>query len=161
MFNLSQRLILGCVVLFGLTLGLVAATHRALAAAGQARLGYVVVLAALLFASGTIYLVLWPIHKMARDAKKIARGNLEHRVEWSSRDDFGVIASELNRHCGAAARAARHRSRPAADGVSALRCGAAIDLRAHHRDRRQGPRAEGEPGRSRAAGRSRRRTAWR
>ena len=34
---------------------------------------------------------------LARDAHKIAQGNLEHRVEWSSRDDFGVIAGELNR----------------------------------------------------------------
>jgi PAS domain S-box-containing protein len=97
MFNLSQRLILGCVVLFGLTLGLVALTRRALAAAGQARLGYVFVLAALLIAVGTIYLVLWPVHRMAKDVKKIAQGNLEHRVSWSSRDDFGQIAVELNR----------------------------------------------------------------
>ena len=28
---------------------------------------------------------------------RIAQGNLEHRVEWSSRDSFGVIAGELNR----------------------------------------------------------------
>jgi signal transduction histidine kinase len=34
---------------------------------------------------------------LADDAKKIASGNLEHRVEWSSRDDFGVIAGEMNR----------------------------------------------------------------
>jgi signal transduction histidine kinase len=34
---------------------------------------------------------------LARDARRIAQGNLEHRVEWSSRDDFGVIATELNR----------------------------------------------------------------
>ena len=38
-----------------------------------------------------------PIQTLARDAKKIAQGNLDHRVEWSSHDDFGVIASELNR----------------------------------------------------------------
>jgi signal transduction histidine kinase len=97
MFNLAQRLILGCVVLAGLTVGLVALTHRALAAAGQASLGYVFVLAALLIAAATIYLVLRPIHAMAKDVKKIAQGNLEHRVTWSSRDDFGQIAVELNR----------------------------------------------------------------
>jgi NtrC-family two-component system sensor histidine kinase KinB len=34
---------------------------------------------------------------LARDAHRIAQGNLEHRVEWSSRDSFGVIAGELNR----------------------------------------------------------------
>ena len=35
MLNLTQRLILGCVLLGCLTVGLVAATHKALAAAGQ------------------------------------------------------------------------------------------------------------------------------
>ena len=34
MLNLSQRLILGCVLLAGLTVGLVAVTHRALAGGG-------------------------------------------------------------------------------------------------------------------------------
>jgi NtrC-family two-component system sensor histidine kinase KinB len=97
MLNLSQRLILGCVLLAGLTLGLVALTHRALQAAGQSRLAYGFVLAALLIEIGTVYFVLSPIRKVARDARKIAQGNLEHRVEWSSRDDFGVIAGELNR----------------------------------------------------------------
>ncbi len=38
-----------------------------------------------------------PIQNLARDAHRIAQGNLEHRVEWSSRDSFGVIAGELNR----------------------------------------------------------------
>jgi signal transduction histidine kinase len=68
-----------------------------LAAAGQAKLAYVFVLAAVLVGAGTIYFVLRPIHRVARDAKKIAQGNMEHRVEWSSRDDFGLIAVELNR----------------------------------------------------------------
>jgi signal transduction histidine kinase len=34
---------------------------------------------------------------LARDARRIAQGNLEHRVEWSSRDQFGMLAAELNR----------------------------------------------------------------
>ena len=38
-----------------------------------------------------------PVRSLARDARKIAQGNLEHRVEWSSRDSFGAIAAELNR----------------------------------------------------------------
>ena len=97
MLNLSQRLILGCILLAGLTVGLVVATHGALAAAGQSMLAYLFVAAAVLIELGTIYFVLAPIHMLARDARKIAQGNLEHRVEWSSRDDFGVIASELNR----------------------------------------------------------------
>jgi len=97
MLNLTQRLILGCVLLACLTAGLVIATHSALAAAGQSRLAYLFVAAAVLVELGTVYFVLRPIHMLARDAHRIAQGNLEHRVEWSSRDDFGVIAGELNR----------------------------------------------------------------
>ncbi|MFY9852490.1 MAG: ATP-binding protein [Terracidiphilus sp.] len=97
MLNLTQRLILGCVLLVGLLVGLVAVTHRALAATGQFRLACVFMVAALVVAAGTTYFVLRPIRQLARDVRKIAQGNLESRVEWSSRDSFGVIASELNR----------------------------------------------------------------
>ena len=97
MLNLSQRLILGCVLLACLTVGLVAFTHSALVAAGQSRIAYIFVIAAAVIELGTVYFVLRPIRMLARDAHRIAQGNLEHRVEWSSRDDFGVIASELNR----------------------------------------------------------------
>ncbi len=97
MLNLSQRLILGCVLLAGLMVGLVAVTHRALAAAGQSRLAWAFVVAALLIALGTVYFVLGPIRMLARDAHRIAQGNLEHRVDWRSRDSFGRIAVELNR----------------------------------------------------------------
>jgi signal transduction histidine kinase len=97
MLNLTQRLILGCVLLAGLTLGLVAATHRALAAAGQLGLAWGLAIAVVLVLAATVYLVLQPIHQLAKDARKIAQGNLEHRTEWKSRDDFGVIAAEVNR----------------------------------------------------------------
>jgi signal transduction histidine kinase len=97
MLNLSQRLILGCVLLAGLTVGLVVATHRALQASGQIGLAWGFVAAALLIGLGTVYFVLRPIRMLARDAHRIAQGNLEHRVEWSSRDAFGLIAAELNR----------------------------------------------------------------
>ena len=97
MLNLTQRLILGCVLLACLTVGLVAIAHRALAASGQLHLGYAVAVAASLVAAVTIYVVLKPIDTLAGDAHRIAQGNLEHRVEWSSRDSFGVIASELSR----------------------------------------------------------------
>jgi signal transduction histidine kinase len=97
MLNLSQRLILGCVLLACLTVGLVAVTHSALAAAGQSRIAYIFVIAAAVIEVGTVYFVLRPIRMLARDTHRIAQGNLDHRVEWSSRDDFGVIASELNR----------------------------------------------------------------
>jgi two-component system, NtrC family, sensor histidine kinase KinB len=97
MLNLAQRLILGCVLLAGLTLGLVLVTRRALAAAGETGLAWIFVLTALAIAIGTIYSVLRPIGMIARDARKIAQGTMEHRVEWSSHDAFGQIAIELNR----------------------------------------------------------------
>jgi two-component system, NtrC family, sensor histidine kinase KinB len=97
MLNLSQRLILGLVLLACLMAGLAAATHHALSAAGQSDLAYGLLAAFLLVEIATAFLVLRPIRIMARDTHRIAQGNLEHRVEWNSRDDFGVIASELNR----------------------------------------------------------------
>src|SRR6202453_144133 len=97
MLNLSQRLILGCLLLAGLTVGLLALTHRSLLAAGETKLAWALVAAAILIAAGTIYFVLAPIRQLARDAHKIAQGNLEYRTGWKSRDDFGVIAAELNR----------------------------------------------------------------
>jgi signal transduction histidine kinase len=97
MLNLTQRLILGCMLLTGLMLGLLAATHRALQAAGQWRLAWVFVIAAIVVEVGTVFFVLRPIQGLAKDAHKIAGGNLEHRTAWNSRDDFGVIAAELNR----------------------------------------------------------------
>jgi NtrC-family two-component system sensor histidine kinase KinB len=100
MLNLFQRLILGCVALVCLTVVLAAAAHGALAAAGHSSLGYLIVALSCLVAAATIFFVMRPIHMLARDAHRIAQGNLEHRVEWSSRDDFGVIASELSRIAG-------------------------------------------------------------
>jgi signal transduction histidine kinase len=97
MLNLSNRLILGCILMTCLTAGLVIATHGALAAAGQSRLAYLILAATVLVAAGTIYFVLRPIGMLARDARRIAQGNLEHRAEWSSHDSFGVIADQLNR----------------------------------------------------------------
>jgi two-component system, NtrC family, sensor histidine kinase KinB len=97
MLNLAQRLILGCVLLAGLTLGLLAATHRALHAAGQMNLAWAFVAAAILVGLATVFFVLQPIHTLARDARKIAEGNLEYRTSWKSHDSFGVIAAEVNR----------------------------------------------------------------
>ena len=97
MLNLTQRLILGCVLLACLTVGLVAIVHKALATNGQLHLGYAIAVAASLIAAATIYFVLKPIDTLAGDAHRIAQGNLEHRVEWASRDSFGVIAGELSR----------------------------------------------------------------
>ena len=97
MLNLTQRLILGCVLLACLTAGLVAVTHKALEEAGHIDFAYLMVVMAVVVAAGTIYFVLEPIRNLASDAHRIAEGNLERRVEWSSRDSFGVIASDLSR----------------------------------------------------------------
>jgi PAS domain S-box-containing protein len=97
MLNLSQRLILGCVLLAACTVGLLFAARHALAATGGESLAIALAACSVLLCAATIFLVLQPIHQVARDIKKIAEGSLEHRVEWTSRDDFGVIASELNR----------------------------------------------------------------
>jgi signal transduction histidine kinase/HAMP domain-containing protein len=97
MFNLSQRLILGCTLALCMMAGLVIAAHNALAQAGQLKLAWFLVVAAAAVLAGTVFVVLRPVRMLARDARQIAGGNLEHRVAWSSRDSFGVIASELNR----------------------------------------------------------------
>ena len=97
MLNLTQRLVLGCVLLGGLLVGLVAVTHKTLAAAGQLHFAFLLIAIALVVAAGTIYFVLKPLSMLARDSQRIAQGNLEHRVEWHSRDSFGIIAGELSR----------------------------------------------------------------
>src|SRR5580698_6314764 len=97
MLNLAQRLILGCVLLAALMVGLVTATHRALQATGQLGLAWAFVAIAILVSVVTVYLVLRPMHRLATDAHKIAQGNLDYRTDWNSRDDFGILAAELNR----------------------------------------------------------------
>jgi len=97
MLNFTQRTILGCLLMAGLAAGFISLTHKTLFAAGFGKLSYLFFAAILLVAVLTAFFVLKPIHELASDAHRIAQGNLEHRVEWSSRDDFGVLASELNR----------------------------------------------------------------
>lgn len=98
MLNLTQRLILGCTILAGLTVWLGIACYRPLLAAGHSTTLLVALpAAAVVVALATLALVLWPLRSLARDTKKIAEGNLEHRSEWTGRDSFGSISSELNR----------------------------------------------------------------
>jgi PAS domain S-box-containing protein len=97
LLNLAQRLILGCVLLASLTVSLAIVERHTLIAAGSWRLALAFAVAAILVCAATLVLVLQPIRMLARDAKKIAEGDLEHRVDWISHDDFGIIASELNR----------------------------------------------------------------
>lgn len=97
MLNLTQRLILGCLILAAITIILAAVGHGALAAAGMGLLADWCAVLAIIAAFATIFFVLWPVHSVARDARRIGEGKLDQRIEWMSRDDFGVIASELSR----------------------------------------------------------------
>jgi signal transduction histidine kinase len=97
MLNLTQRLIAGCALLAGLTIWLAAVAHKPLAASGHGTLAWLFALAAVCAAAGSVAIVLLPIRQVARDARRIAEGNMEHRSVWKSHDSFGVIAAELNR----------------------------------------------------------------
>ncbi len=96
--NLSQRLILGGFFVAGLTIALAVWAHRLLLAAGRASALPALLAMGVLLALGlTIFFVLRPIHNLARDARRIAQGDLDHRIEWTGRDALGVLATELNR----------------------------------------------------------------
>ena len=97
MLSLTQRLVLGCILLGCLPAVLVAVLRKSLAAGGHLDFAYIVALASVAIAAATIFLVLQPIRTLASDAHRLAQGNLEHRVEWSSHDSFGTIASDLSR----------------------------------------------------------------
>lgn len=97
MLNVTQRLILGCLVLAGLTAWAGLAARHELAAAGHPGLAYGLPIAAALVALLTLVFVLLPIRGLARDSRRITQGEAEHRVTWNSRDSFGVIAAEINR----------------------------------------------------------------
>ncbi|MGB6973241.1 MAG: ATP-binding protein [Terracidiphilus sp.] len=97
MLNLSQRLILGCILLVAVPVALVVASRQALAANHLLPFAIVAIVLAALLGMATIFLVLRPIKMLARDARLLAQGNLERRIEWASHDDFGVLAAELGR----------------------------------------------------------------
>jgi len=44
-----------------------------------------------------LVLVITPLRRTARVARRIGQGDLHQRVEWRSKDDLGTIATELNR----------------------------------------------------------------
>jgi NtrC-family two-component system sensor histidine kinase KinB len=52
---------------------------------------------AIAIASVMTFFVVTPIRRTARAAKRIGQGDLQQRVEWRQKDDFGAIATELNR----------------------------------------------------------------
>lgn len=97
MLNLTQRLILGCLILAGLTVWLGVAAHGLLSAAGHGDLAVALPVSAVAVAILTIVLVWLPIRALASDARRIAQGNAEHRSSIASGDTFGRLAADLNR----------------------------------------------------------------
>lgn len=53
--------------------------------------------AAIAISAVMLLLVMVPLRRTARVARRIGQGDLHQRVEWRSRDDLGTIATELNR----------------------------------------------------------------
>jgi NtrC-family two-component system sensor histidine kinase KinB len=64
---------------------------RLIAACGLA------IIAAAVISAIMLALVIAPLRRTARVARRIAQGDLHQRVEWRARDDLGAIATELNR----------------------------------------------------------------
>ena len=55
------------------------------------------IVTAVLISAITIILVVRPLRRTARVARRIGQGDLHQRVEWRAKDDLGAIATELNR----------------------------------------------------------------
>lgn len=53
--------------------------------------------AATVISAVMLTLVITPLRRTARIARRIGQGDLHQRVEWRSKDDLGTIATELNR----------------------------------------------------------------
>jgi signal transduction histidine kinase len=122
MLSLNQRLSIGLLFLLALLLGLGLylrgsifrmATQSASPSSSRASEAYLAeqdrlehrsdaVIILTLAAGGlgailTLYSVAYPLRKTAQSARRMGQGDLQHRVEWRSRDDLGIIATELNR----------------------------------------------------------------
>jgi len=153
MLNLSQRLILGCVLLATFTVDLAIAARHALIASGEWRLG-------LALTAASVVVCVEPLSWCCgRFTCWLAMRKALLKEILSTASTGTAMTTSHNRqraesHCGALARSARQRGRPAADGVSTLRRRSAIHLRADHCDRCQGTRAESESGCGRDPGRS-------
>jgi len=55
------------------------------------------IVAAAVISAIMLVLVIVPLRRTARVARRIAQGDLHQRVEWRAKDDLGAIATELNR----------------------------------------------------------------
>jgi signal transduction histidine kinase len=103
MFNLSQRLIAGCILLAALSIGMSVWAARMFAKANPAFLPHAtavaifVTIASILVAGLTIAAVLHPLKKIAREAHRIGQGDWLQRVDWNGQDSLGRIVAEFNR----------------------------------------------------------------
>lgn len=55
------------------------------------------IVAALIVAALMVAFIVIPVRRIAHSARQIGGGDLQHRVEWRSSDDLGIIAAEINR----------------------------------------------------------------
>lgn len=55
------------------------------------------IVAALIVAALMVAFIIIPVRRIAHSARQIGGGDLQHRVEWRSSDDLGIIAAEINR----------------------------------------------------------------
>ena len=120
MLKLSQRLILGYVLFLALLLSVTvrssislrrasqldqqttytpaqAAAERAELARSARHMLATSTMLGVLLSAGFLYIVMGPIHRVAAAARRISQGDLSQRVEWRTKGDLGVIASEINR----------------------------------------------------------------
>jgi signal transduction histidine kinase/HAMP domain-containing protein len=120
MLTLYQRLIFGYVLLLALlfavglheflslhqaaaldhqsTVPAATAVHtRAALARRAATVAIACALSGVLVSVGFLFSIIRPIRRTAAAARRIGQGELQHRIEWRTRDDLGTIATELNR----------------------------------------------------------------
>jgi NtrC-family two-component system sensor histidine kinase KinB len=106
MLTLYQRLVLSYVLLLALLLGVGVSLaqmlrHAAMLAPGVTQHAFRLVLysslAGLLIAAVFTFSIIRPIRRVAEATRRIGQGDLQQRIEWRTRDDLGVIATELNR----------------------------------------------------------------
>jgi signal transduction histidine kinase/HAMP domain-containing protein len=109
--TLYQRIVFGYVLLLALLLAVgmrtslairhVAAIDHTPAVQTIARHAAIITIACaaagILIAIAFLISILRPIRRTAAAARRIGQGDVQQRIEWRSRDDFGAITTELNR----------------------------------------------------------------
>jgi PAS domain S-box-containing protein len=118
--KLSQRLILGYALFLALLLSVTvrasislrraseldrqtaytaaqAAAERAQLARAASHMLITSAVLGVLLSGGFFFVIMGPVHRVAVTARRIGEGDVNQRVEWRTRGDLGVIASEINR----------------------------------------------------------------